>query len=269
MTASPLRVLAVFALPCLVLLGLPTVAVCGEPSKAAQELLKKDPMDILTACLARSQKLDQFTQTFTKRERVGGELQKTETMFLKYRAEPFSLYMKWTEEPNKGREVIYVEGKNKGKAVLHEYVGPLNVFIKLDPDSAEAKKRSRRTIKQAGIRNATKSLFDMSEKARKRGDMRIKVMGVEKVNDREVVVLCRLLERRDDYDVYMTMIYIDTEYMLPVKVAGYDWDQLLGWVYISGNIKTDVKLSDKDFDPTNPEYDYPGLVGLAWPFGKK
>ena len=231
--------------------------------------MKKAPMDILNACLARGQKLQHFTQTFTKLERIGGKLEEKEAMFLKFRAEPLSIYMKWTGKTHEGREIIYVEGENKNKAVLHEYIGPLNVLVKLDPDGAEAKKRSRRSVKQAGIRNATKALVDMSEKGRKRGDMRLTVLGVEKVDDRDAVVLCRLLEKRDDYCVYMTMIYIDPEYMLPVKVAGYGWDHKLAWVYTSSNIKANVKLTDKDFDPKNPDYNYPGLVGFAWPFGKK
>jgi len=226
-------------------------------------------MDILNACLARSQKLQQFTQTLTKQERIGGKLEETETMFLKFRAKPLSIYMKWTKEPHQGRELIYVEGKNKNNAVLHEYVGPLNVLVKINPDGSEAKKRSRRSVKQAGIRNATKSLVDLSEKARKRGDMRLKIMGIEKVDGRDVVVLCRLLEKRDDYCVYMTVIYIDPVHLLPVKVVGYDWDHRLAWVYTSGDIKTDVKLTDKDFDTKNPKYNYPGFVGLSWPFGKK
>lgn len=245
-----------------------------KPSKALAALLGKDPMEVLKECSARAQKMSQFTQMFTKQERIGGKLRETETMFLKYRAEPFSIYVKWMEEPHKGREVIYVEGRDENKAVLHEYVGPLNVNLKVDPNGTEARKRTLRPVTDAGIRNATKSLLNVSERARQRGDMRLVTVGAEKLDGRDVLVLCRFLEKRDDYFVYATVIYIDPEQMLPIKVIGYDWNHQLSWIYTSSDVKSDVKLTDKDFDPQNPDYDYPGLVGLqlpkiSWPFGKK
>ena len=245
----------------------------AKPSKASQKLLAMKPMDILNACLAKAETLEQFTQHFTKQERLGGKLQETETMFLKYRAKPLSIYMKWIKDPHKGREIIYVEGRHKGKAVLHEYVALLNVLVKMDPNSAETKKRSRRPITAAGIRNATRSLVDVSERARKRGQMTLTTLGIDEVDGKQTVVLCRQLEKHKDCFVYMTIIHIDPELMLPVKVIGYDWDHTLSWIYKSGNFDTTVKLTDEDFNPKNREYDYPSLIGLElpklWPFGKK
>lgn len=243
----------------------------AKPSAISAKSLPQDPLDLIEACYAKSQTLDQFTQNFTKRERLEGKLGETEKVFIKFRSKPLSIYMRWTEDPHQGREVIYLEGQHENKAVLHEYVGPLNVLVKLDPAGAEARKKSLRPITDAGIRNATKSLRELSRRGRQRGDMRLGYVGMEKLNGRDVCLLCRTMDKRDDYCAYVTLIYVDLEYMLPVKVVGYDWDYEISWIYESRDIKTDVTLTDGDFDPKNPEYDYPGGVipKLSWPFGKK
>jgi len=226
-------------------------------------------MKLLRAMHDKCMSLTQFTQTFSKMERLGGKLSAKEVIFLKYRCKPLSIYLKWIGDVHKGREVIYVKGKNDGKAVLHEYVGPLNVLMKADPNGAEARKRSRRPLTQAGIRNSADALYKLSEAAAKKHDMRLYYMGEEQVNGSPAHLLVRLLPKRPEYVVYLTLIYIDKKTLMPVKVVGYDWDYTLSWLYESRDIKPNVTLTDKDFDPKNSEYDYPGLIPLAWPFGGK
>jgi len=270
------RLLAPGLLGCVLLVAAPRRLQCQEdaPSDALRRVLAMEPMELLRACLAKTQTLDAFTQVATKRERIKGRLNPVETMFLKCRAEPLSIYMKWITKPYKGREVIYVKGKNGGKSIVHHYAGPFNIHLKVDPFGARVQKRSRRPVTRAGVRNSTKALLDLCETALKRGHMQLTVQGTEELDGRTVVVLQRLLEKHPDYGVHKALIYIDPKQMLPVKCVGYDWDDRLQWVYETKTLCTDVQLTDKDFDPKNPKYRYPdGVVDLhlrmPWPFRGK
>ena len=61
------------------------------------------------------QKIQDYSATLAKRERIGGKLLDYEYMFIKLRQKPFSVYMHFLGPPSlKGREVIYVQGQNNG-----------------------------------------------------------------------------------------------------------------------------------------------------------
>src|SRR5262245_57541334 len=56
-----------------------------------------------------------YSATFVKRDRIDGVLGEHQHLFLKVRQKPFSVYIYFLgPEDVKGREAIYVEGKNDG-----------------------------------------------------------------------------------------------------------------------------------------------------------
>src|SRR5260370_35251192 len=75
-----------------------------------------------------------------------------QVMVLKFRREPFSVYLKYVE-PHAGREVIYVEGRNKGKLQVHEPSGLASVIgtISLAPTGNEAMKENRYPVTLLGM----------------------------------------------------------------------------------------------------------------------
>src|SRR5436189_3997750 len=56
-----------------------------------------------------------------KRENVNGAMI-TQTMEMKFREEPFSVYLKF-QEPSPGRETLFVRGQNDNKLLAHEGSG--------------------------------------------------------------------------------------------------------------------------------------------------
>jgi len=60
-----------------------------------------------------------YAAVFHKQERVKGWLKAEETVYLKFK-KPFKVYMKWIDDPGKGREVLYVDGWNKNRILLRE-----------------------------------------------------------------------------------------------------------------------------------------------------
>jgi hypothetical protein len=66
------------------------------------------------------EKINDYSATVAKRERIGGKLLEYQYMFLKLRQKPFSVYMLFLGPADqKGREVVYVEGQNHGNMWAH------------------------------------------------------------------------------------------------------------------------------------------------------
>jgi len=258
----------VFSVATVIVLG----TACGfaGTGKSKPGRNEPDPMALLEKCKEKCEGLTAFTQMLAKKENIGGKVGPREVIFLKFRAFPLSLYLKWLEGPNKDQEIIYVDGKNQNRLLCHRPVGPIDMLVKMDPYGSEARKHSARPITQAGIRNATTALMRLTENASRRGDVKLRCLGTEQYRGRPVRVVLRLLPHRPEYEAYMTLIYVDESLTLPVKVVGYDWNFRLLWAYESWDVRP-AELTDRDFDPANPEYHFPGVlpVSLPWPFKSK
>ena len=94
-----------------------------------------------------------YTCHLTKRDVVGGKPQPQEEAEYSFRKEPFSVHFKVTGENGRGREALYVKGKNGGKMTIITGKGDLIAGRKmeLDPDSPLVASRSRTRIYEAGL----------------------------------------------------------------------------------------------------------------------
>ena len=63
-------------------------------------------------------RINDYRAIFHKQERVEGELLPEETILLKFQ-KPLKIYMKWIEEPLKGSEALFVQGKYDNKLIAH------------------------------------------------------------------------------------------------------------------------------------------------------
>src|SRR5260221_9546042 len=90
----------------------PVLAPALEAARASRDEVRKMPG---------------YSCTFTKNEQLKKGSLLRQVMFLKFRREPFSVYLKFVE-PHAGREVIYVEGQNKGRLQVHETSGLASII---------------------------------------------------------------------------------------------------------------------------------------------
>jgi len=255
------------------------LVLAGAPAGARADDI--DPLKLLHQCLRVCNSIKDFTAVFTKEEQVQGKILPVETTQMKLRTEPFSVYMHWIKKPHKGREVIYVAGKYDGKIVGHQPLGPLNFSQRSAPDAKSLMKRSRRPITQAGFQNAIKDIVRTTELGRQNNEILITYLGTEAIFDRPAHVIHRVFTReRAEYPVHLGVTYIDKEWMVPVKIGGYDRKGRLLGVYTYSDVKLNVGLTDTDFDIENPSYSFPGMLPikkiglpkklkLPWPFGGK
>ena len=110
------------------------------------------------AGMGNIEKIQDYSATVAKRERIGGKLLDYQYMFIKLRQKPFSVYMCFLGPADlKGQEVIYVEGQNNGNMWAHG-VGIQNTMfgtVSLKPDGPVAMKNQRYPLTELGILNMT------------------------------------------------------------------------------------------------------------------
>jgi len=227
--------------------------------RGMESLAKKDPMQFLRTALEWADAtIADYTCQFEKQERIGDTLRKAETMQMKFRASTFSVYLKWTEKPSKGQQVLYVDGAYDSKAVVHPsgLLGVLFRKVSLDPAGSTAMKHSRGPITAAGMANMLRQIIPVCEKAQKNEDLQLTYEGIREQNGRPTYVFKRVLPNRNDYPCSVLIIYIDKEYLACVRTDACDWNGDLIGQYIYSNFVINPSLTDKDFDAANTEYGF-------------
>ena len=217
-----------------------------------------------------------YTARMAKRERIKGVLSKTSFMDLKIRCPrvdaqgqqvPFSIYMKFLQPRDaSGREVLWVDGRDDGNLLAHQPGGIVGMrTFELSPTGMMAMQGQRYPIYEAGLENLIVKLIEKASRDKAAGMCEVTYRDGLKLKNRP----CSLIElvhkeKRAPYEFYKAQVVIDDELNLPVRYTAYDWPKTPGakpeileqYTYI--NIKLNVGLTDKDFDPKNSAYTFPG-----------
>ena len=211
--------------------------------------------------------------TLVKQERVKGKLLPQEFIFVRIRNRkvvdgklviPFGIYMYFVKPSSaKGREVLWVEGKNKGKLIGHEGSGAAALIgpLWLNPTGALAMRGNRYPIFDAGIENLVNKLIERGERERKYPDTQVTFRKDAKINKRP----CTVIEvahpvQRPQHDFYKARIFIDDRMNIPVRYAAYNWPKRgslklrLEEAYTYLKVKLNVGFKDIVFDHRNKNY---------------
>jgi hypothetical protein len=237
---------------CSVLFALATMAAHGGA------IDKPDPEAWLREAEAAYDRVTTYTAVFHKQQRVAGKLLPEETILLKCRRKPFSLYMKWIAAPYKGSELLYVAGWNEDRVRAHR--GGILRFItrNLDPRDPGIMVGNLRPVTSTGIGYLLENVAINIRKAIKVGDLTFSERGEETVYGRNtrIVEVTFPKERSRDYDGYRYVINQDVETKILVRIRIFDRDDQLVENYGYENLDLDAPLTDADFDPKNPEYHF-------------
>lgn len=219
--------------------------------------------------------INDYTALLVKRERIGDTLGVHEYMEAKVRnrkvsggriVQPLSVYLNFLKpESVKGREVIYVEGRNEGKIIAHEggLKGRFLPTVSLPPDGMLAMRGQRYPMTEIGVENLIVKLIERGETARNVPDVRCEFRKNAKVQDRVCTVLqVTQPSRTAETEFYQAQIFMDDQYQVPIRYIAYDWPSREGeplpvieeYNYL--NLKINVGLTDADFDPSNANYNF-------------
>lgn len=215
-----------------------------------------------------------YTATLTNQVRVNGKLRPVNKLFIKIRHArtnddgsqiPFSVYTKFLEPAaNAGREVIWVDGWNEGNLVVH-LTGWQNLMrIYLDPTGSMAMDGNLYPVSMIGMRNLLKQIREIGMQDCEHDGCNVKIERGLKLHDRWVTKIESIHPHQEShFEYHIARIFIDEEWGLPVGYEGYIWPEKAGGEpvllerYFYTDVQLNVGLQDLDFDPANPEYDFP------------
>jgi hypothetical protein len=216
----------------------------------------------MAACRDKYRSIHDYACTFHKRERVDGKLIRPHVMTMRVRTEPYGVYLKFIT-PDAGREAIFEPAKNSGKIVFHDVgLGRLIAgTMLLDPKGSMAMEENRHPINDAGIGNLIEMLADRWAAELDPSESVVEIHPHAHVADRA----CTLIETihpepAASFFFHKVKVYIDREHGLPIRFEAYDWPKSPGGEaelveeYTYAELKTDVGLTDLDFDASNPRY---------------
>ena len=222
------------------------------------EIVEPNPEKWLVEAETAYNRVESYTAIFHKQQRIAGKLLDEENIFLKFRKQPYSLYMKWVTEPYKESELLYVVGWNKDRIKAHR--GGFFSFIvrNLNPDDPILMENDLRPVTSTGVGFLLQTVAINMRKAIKAGALTFTDRGKENVygRDTQVMVIDIPYEKAEDYDGAMFVINQDVESKILLRIRVYDQDGLLIENYGYENLNLDAHLSDADFDPKNLDYDF-------------
>lgn len=264
------RLAALLALLMLVAAARQTAADTPATSASVKSPAKINPEHPLAPALDQAYKarealdaIADYEAFFEKRERIGRRLI-TSKMNLKVRESPFSVYLLF-HEPNEGREVIYVDGKNNGMLMAHETgIKSIVGTVSLAPTSDSAMDGNRYPVTMIGMRKLLEQVISQWEEEGKYGETEVKYYPGAKLGETEVKAIeSKHPQPRKQFKFHMTRLYLDKQTNLPVRVEQYDFPQKgdksppIVEEYTYSRLKTNVGLTDRDFDTKNPNYAFP------------
>jgi hypothetical protein len=227
-----------------------------DPSRQEIILQNTPTWLFLEAGLRRYAEIKDYTAILYKQERLGRNLQGVETILVKYREKPKSIYMKWLDGPWTGRELLYNESLNKTDVRVRES-GLLGVIpIWINYNNPIAQRGSNHPAVQIGLKFLLDLNTDNYKRATANHELGRKDHGIQVVDGRKVYVMENILPRdkKKGYYCYRVMHYMDYMDSLEPKVEVYNWNDQLQESFLYTKLKLNAGLTEKDFNPKNPEY---------------
>jgi hypothetical protein len=242
----------------------------SQPDGTAKLNLQRK-MELLQQGRDFLQAIPSYTAQFRKQEVVGRSLLDEQVMFMKYRQQPFSIYLLWSAG-DPGREVLYVEGSNNGKLLAHDggWRARLPAFS-LSPDSSLALRDSRYPITCAGFQGLMEMMLNVHREDLDRD--RLASCEIESDVDCEgrpceaFTTLHRNPEMSPVYRKSITLI--DSEWHLPLQTTHFEWPQqgvaadspeldqtTLIEFYQFSEVDFYPSLDDSDFSRSHPDYHF-------------
>lgn len=248
----------------------PSPMVSSKAGKTASVNLQRK-MELLQQGREFLQTIPAYTAQFRKQEVVGGSLLDEHVMFMKYRQQPFSVYLLWSAG-DPGREVLYVEGSNNGRLLAHDGGWRARIpAFHLSPESSLALRDSRYPVTCAGFQGLIEMMLNVH-----REDLdcnRVASCEIESDVDcagRSCEAFTTLYRTAETSPVYRKSItLIDREWHLPLQTTHFEWpksgdsadspelDQTtLIEFYQFSEIDFHPSLNDSDFSRSHPDYHF-------------
>lgn len=223
--------------------------------------------------------VEDYTNVTYKIERHGGELMAREKIFAKFQR-PFSVYMKWVKDnppeyknPNLGQEMIYEKGWNNNNIYAHlgkrsyfpSWVTSASSWIidytALDPHGRVATMYQRHTIEEVPYGASIERIADAVRAGIKHPEDGVyfvdhgykNVMGKEPSSCIEGYMPSG---KREAYYAHRVLVCVDLDTKMPTQFLVRNEQGEILENYRMTEINVNVGLTQKDFRPDNPDYNF-------------
>jgi hypothetical protein len=222
-------------------------------------------LEIVEEAQRRLDRVEGYTATFRKQERVAGKLLPEQTMAMKVRNRPFAIYFKFLT-PNPGKEVIYAEGHNGNKVLAHngDWTRRLVPRLAVDPTSVTAMAENRHPITDAGLSNLARKLVAFRKLDLEDAEA---ATILDRTTGPDGRSWCRATHTHPSPNPQRPFARVEVLFepktLLPLQIVSYDWpfpgdkgESMLAERYAYDDLVLDAPLQAIDFDRTNPAYGF-------------
>lgn len=247
----------------LLIVGLSAVILSGlSAAGKSKEHPLKPVLRLVERSLKTIEEISGYETTVTKNELVGNRMV-AQRMKMKFRREPFSIYFYFLGDLE-GREVIYVQDSNDGQILVHDTgIASLVGTLRLAPTDSLAMRENRHPITEAGIENFLLALRRQWTKESKYGETDVKYYRNAKLGN----MTCKVIDvshprPRRQFAFHRTRLWIDSKTGIAVRVQQFGFPVRDGAKpplvedYKFTDLRTNVRISNLDFDENNPKYNY-------------
>lgn len=223
----------------------------------AETLARQDPMAFVRLALQRCRnEVKSFHCTFTKQERLEGELTPVQEIDFRYREEPRTVYLQWRKNPDGAKRVLYIDdpalvnsdGIRTARVEPHGLARMVVSDIMMPIEGTAADDASRHSIARAGFHEFLKLLIQINEDAAAKGVLDFHYAGTGEVDGRPTIILVRHLPYTDE-DGYWPdarlVTHFDRETLLPL--AMYSWADQDEQTLLGKYLYSDLELNP-DFE---------------------
>jgi hypothetical protein len=212
---------------------------------------------LLNTARAQFQNVQDYECRLIKRERVNGTLLPQSVMVMKVRNRPFSIYLRSeSPEAERGMEVCYVDGWNKGMMRVHPaHMRGLLGFWSVDPRDPRAFETNRHCITEAGLGSLLESTARYWETERQLNKTVVRIADDE-IAGRSCWRIDTIHPDGDHrlFYGYHCVLWLEKTTYLPLGAETYDWprsdntgmcDLLESYRYL--DLRCNVGLTDRTF----------------------
>lgn len=200
---------------------------------------------------------------FVKRELIGKKLIKT-SMKMKFREEPFSVYLKFIDN-SPGREVLYVKGQNNNNLLVREAgIKAIVGTVALPPTGPDAMAESKHPITSIGMRQMLQRVIKQWEIESQFAGTTTQKRPNSKLPTGEICTVFESVHDKPykDFKFHTTRLWIEDKTGLPIGVQqlGFpsktDKEPPMIEEYFYNDVKPNRRLTDADFDKNNKSYSF-------------
>jgi outer membrane lipoprotein-sorting protein len=204
-------------------------------------------------------KVTAYTAQFSRQEKIDERLRAREEAVLKFQR-PGKLYLRWQAGSPAGREILYVPGANGDRLLVHEpgmFSGRFTLL--LAPDSPRVLAESRHPVTDIGIGKLVERIVAEVRRGLGNRELRVADAGATQDGARRIRRVAVIPEPTaiDRYYAPRTVVEVDTTLGLPVGLIALDAADQVIERYEYRDVRIGAVLGALDFDPANPEYDFP------------